>query len=340
MKKSVEQNFKVIFLLFFFLLISGTAGFATFRDLSPWVAFYETLHLMLSHFYDYNGEKDSFLIQLINLMLISGSLIIVVYVLKWFGDYFLGGQLKESLKRKKMDLNISKLKDHYIVCGYGRVGRQVAEELKNEGVSFVVLDKNKAEILAAEKKGYLFIEGDSTEEEILLKANVGKAQGLVSALGTDSENLFVTLAARSFNPDLFIVARASKDESVSKLEKAGADRVALPYQIGGYHMATMVMKPAVVDFLDILVDGKHDELQVEEIEIPEECSLVGKSLGSCFARKKTGATVLAINKADGDSKVNPSGDEVLQANDKLIILGTKQKLEKISDILDEEAEKV
>lgn len=335
-----EKNLKVIFALFFFLVFSGTVGFVYFRDLSPWVAFYETLHLMLSHFYDTNGEKEEFLLQLTNLMLISGSLIIVVYVFKWFGDYFFGGQLKENLKKKKMESNILKLEDHFIVCGYGRVGRQVAEELHNEGVPFIVVDRSKPDIQEAEKKGYLFIEGDSTDEGVLLKTNIKKAQGLVSALGTDSENLFVTLAARSDNEDLFIVARASREESVSKLEKAGADRVALPYQIGGYHMATMVMKPAVVDFLDVLVDGKHDELQVEEIVVPADSQLCGKTLGRALSRRKTGSTILAINKANGESKVNPSGEEVLQANDKLIILGTKDKLEKISDAVISETEKV
>lgn len=335
-----EKNLKVIFALFFFLVISGTIGFVYLRDLNPWVAFYETLHLMLSHFYDSSGEKEEFLVQLTNLMLISGSLIIVVYVFKWFGDYFFGGQLRENLKRKRMDTSISKMEDHYIVCGYGRVGKQIAEELHNEGVSFVVLDKNGSELEDAEKKGRLFIEGDSTEEEVLLKANVAKAQGLVAALGTDSENLFVTLAARSLNPELFIVARASKEESIPKLEKAGADRVCLPYQIGGYHMATMVMKPAVVDFLDVLVDTKHDELVVEEIVVPPESEIIGKTMGSVLSRKKTGSTVLAINKSSGESKVNPSGEEILGADDKLIILGTKEKLGKISDIVMKEAEKV
>lgn len=335
-----EKNLKVIFALFFFLVFSGTIGFIYLRDLSPWVAFYETLHLMLSHFYDTNGEKEEFLLQLTNLMLISGSLIIVVYVFKWFGDYFFGGQLRENLKRKRMDASISKLEDHFIVCGYGRVGRQVAEELNNEGVPFVVIDKSRTDIQEAEKKGYLFIEGDSTEEEVLIQANVKKAQGLVAALGTDSENLFVTLAARSDNAEVFIVARASREESVSKLEKAGADRVALPYQIGGYHMATMVMKPAVVDFLDVLVDGKHDELQVEEVVIPGDSYILGKTIGTVLSRKKTGSTVLAINKHSGESKVNPSGDEALEEGDKLIILGTKEKLEKISEIVMAETEKV
>ena len=333
-----DKNLKAIFILFFFLIISGTGGFMLLNDQSFGQALYQTLIILLTHFYHKVDEPLG--MKLLILMLIVGSLIIVVYVLKWLGDYFFGGQLRENLKRKRMDLGISKLEDHYIVCGYGRVGKQITEELHNEGVKFVVLDKNKSELEDAERKGYLFIEGDSTEEEVLLKANVAKAQGLVAALGTDSENLFVTLAARSFNPDLFIVARASKEESTPKLEKAGADRVCLPYQIGGYHMATMVMKPAVVDFLDVLVDTKHDELVVEEIIIPPESEIIGKTVGNALSRKKTGSTVLAINKRSGESKVNPSGEEILGADDKLIILGTKEKLEKISDMVIKEAEKV
>lgn len=329
-----EKNIKSIVLIFLALIVTGTLGFNFFKGTSVWVSFYETLHLMLSHFYDYGGEHEPPGVQLLSLILIAGSLIIVVYLFKVFGDYILGGQLKERMKRNTMNKTIAKLKDHYIICGYGRVGMQVAEELASEKVPFIVIDKSSEAVSKAEKKGFLCIMGDPTDDQSLQKANVAKAKGVLAVLNDDTDNLFITIAARGDNPDVFIVARASNEDNIKKFEKAGADRVALPYKIGGYHIATMALRPSVVDFLDVMVDGKHDELQVEELVISGESSLVGKSInGSRLSREKTKTTVLAINKPDGRSLINPSGKQILEANDKLIILGTKENLEDVADTL-------
>jgi len=149
-------------------------------------------------------------------------------------------------------------------------------------------------------------------------------------LGEDTDNLLLTLAARSLNPNLYIVSRCSFEENAAKLEKAGADRVAMPYQIGGYHMATMALRPAVVDFLDVIIDSKHDELQIEEVWVEEDSPLIGKPLTEYLSRKRTGATILAINRYDGTSVINPAGDEIIYSKDKLIIMGTKKQLETLA----------
>ncbi|MCL4387047.1 MAG: NAD-binding protein [Patescibacteria group bacterium] len=330
-----ERNIGIIFLLFLLLVFLGTIGFIVLKDMPPWLAFYQTSHLLLSHFYDYKGEAESFGIQVLTLILITGSLIIVVYIFKLFGDYFLGGALKQRIKEMNINKSIANLKDHFIVCGYGRVGKQVAEEFNNEKVKFVIIDRDKNELALADKKGYLYIVGDPTNEENLISAKIDKAKGLVAALGEDADNLFLTMSARSFNTDIFIVARANEEVNVKKFEKAGADRVALPYKIGGYHMGTMALRPAVVDFLDVIVDGNHKELQVEEVVVPPTSELVGQSIVERIPKGKTRVTILAINKADGRSIINPSGNDVLEANDKLIVLGTKNNLESVFKVVEQ-----
>lgn len=230
--------------------------------------------------------------------------------------------------------NISKMKEHYIVCGYGRVGTQVAEELFHDGAEFVIIDRDPREVKNASAKGYNAVCADPTMEESLVRANIGQAKALITCLGEDTDNLFVTLTARSLNSELYIVARANYDENIPKFEKSGANRVATPYQIGGYHMATMALRPGVLDFLDVIVDSRHDELEVEEIEVPRESFLVGKTIAGAISRDKTGVTILAINHKDGSSKVNPLGTEVIHQGDKLIVMGNREQLTAVADLVE------
>lgn len=309
------------------LLSLGTFSFYIFGGESLWESFYITITILLSHFY--HKVELPMGMQLLVLLLVFGSIIIIAYVLKLAAEYLFEGSIAERTKKKAMDKKIDKMEGHYIVAGYGRVGKQVAEELRDEEVDFVVIDKNPVETYAAAQDGCVVVEGDPIKEDVLEKAGIKKAKSLLACLGGDTDNLFLTLTAKSLNENLYIVSRASDDENVSKLEKAGADRVALPYQIGGYHMAAVALRPAVVDFLDVIVDGKHSELQVEEILVQRGSVLVGQRIGDYLSRKKTGATVLAINKKNGVSRINPSGDEVIERDDQLIVMGAKDQLEKI-----------
>jgi voltage-gated potassium channel len=261
--------------------------------------------------------------------LIVGSYLILAYIVSGSAEYLFEGQFSENRRKKRMGKKIADMEDHYIVAGYGRVGRQVAQELADEGVEFIVVDRSETEIKEATLKGYAAVMGDPIKEETLQAAGIERAKSLLAALGTDTDNLFLVLTAKSLNSDLYIVARASEEESVGKLEKAGADRVALPYQIGGYHMAAVALRPAVVDFLDVIVDGKHTEMQIEEIHAERGSKMVGAKITEFFSRKKNGITVLAINHPDGTSMINPSGDEIITRDDQLIVMGTKPQLEAI-----------
>jgi len=230
-----------------------------------------------------------------------------------------------------MEKTIQTLKDHFIVCGFGRVGSQVAEELFHERVPFVVTEREPSRVKKCQEKGYLCLLGDAAVgEEVLEKAGAKKAKCLIITVGTDAEALFIAVTAKSLNPELFIVARASSPEGASKLEKVGVERVALPYQIGGYHMANMALRPGVVDFLDIIVDTKHQEMVVEELEVQKNSPLFGTNVERHFNHNKNNqVVVLAIKKPDQSCIVNPGPDIILKDGDKLVLLGTKQSLIKV-----------
>jgi voltage-gated potassium channel len=312
------------------LLGIGTVGFSSFEHITYGEAFYQTILILLSHF-DHYGFHDPDSRKLVVFLMLS-SLVVVVYLLKWFAEYMMG--LGDNVRKRKMQLKISRLKDHYIVCGYGRVGSQVVKELANDDVGFVVLDRNQAKVDEAIAEGHLAMCADSTVEQALLSAGLLKAAGLIASLGEDSANLLVTLAARALNPNLYIVARANRQENDIKLKRAGADRVALPYQIGGYHMAAMALRPNVVDYIDIVnnANGATD-LQVEEMVVGQDSRLAGHHLGKALAEGDIGATVIAINGSDGTSRVRPSGKEVIYPGDRLIVLGARKDLNAASALI-------
>lgn len=319
-------------LLLVALMLLGTLVFLLMgHDLR--YSIFSTMIILLSHFK--HGTEDPLIEQATTIVLILGSYLVLAYIIRGSAEYLFEGEFRERRRKRKMAKVISKMEDHFIIAGYGRVGRQIADDLHDEGVDFIVVDRSESEIAIALKNGYNAVLGDPVKEETLIQANIRSAKSLLAALGTDTDNLFLTLTAKALNPDLFIVARASEEENISKLEKAGANRVTMPYQIGGYHMAAAAIRPSVVDFLDVMTDGKHSELQVEEINVDKGSSLVGQRIGEILSRKKTGATVLAINKYDGYSRINPSGEEMIERGDQLIVMGTKDQLETIQRNLSE-----
>lgn len=239
-------------------------------------------------------------------------------------------RILKKIKRRIMDRKISKIKNHFIICGFGRVGQQIAEELSHEKVPFVVIEKDPARVKIGEEKGWYILLGDSSvQEEMLKKARVDKARGLIIAIDKDADAVFVAVTAKSLNPNLFIIARASSPEEASKLEKVGVERVALPYKIGGYHMANMALRPSVVDFLDVVVDSEHQEMVVEELEVKENSLLLGQSVGNNFNCQNKNIVILAIKKADKSALIHPTSDVTLEKNDKIILLGTKIDIESI-----------
>jgi voltage-gated potassium channel len=320
---------KILATIFMALLTVGTAGFMILKDMSLWESFYQTLIILFTHFY--HEIKEPPIVQIFILFLIVGSFVIVAYIVKFFAEYIFEGTFKENRRKKTMDKNINSCHDHYIVCGYGRVGKQIADELAEEKAKFVVVDRDLAEVKEAEEKGFMVVHGDPTEERSLLKAGILKAKSVIIVPGSEVDSLYIVLSARSLNPDVYIIARAGREEGVAKIKKAGANKVTMPEQIAGYHMATMALRPAVVDFLDVIIDGKHDELQIEELQIRPGSEYINRPLSFYLSHIDNDVAVLAVNKVDGTTKVNPGGNEILSLNDRLILMGTRSQLEKVTD---------
>lgn len=312
------------------LLAGGTVGFYYYEPgIKLTEAFYQTLLLLLSHFDHYGFKSQPSRILVV--VLIVASYVLIAYLLKWAAEYMIG--LTTSVKQRRMKAKIDKLKDHTIICGLGRVGHEVAKELHHEGVPFVAVDKDAAKIDEATMAGYKTLHLDSTDEDSLKQAGILKAKTLIACLGEDSANLFVTLAARAFNPDIFIVARVNRSQNEKKLKNAGADRVAHPYKIGGFHMANMAMRSNLIDYMDIVATNGKEGLKVEEMEVAKEAKIAGHTLSKMLMEGHEGATVIAISGHDGNTVVKPTGKEVIYPGDKLIVLGTKQDLEEAAQLL-------
>ena len=229
-----------------------------------------------------------------------------------------------------MEAKIGKLKAHFILCGYGKVGQEIANIFKEEGVPFVILDINPERIARAEQAGYLCLLGDATSDEVLKEAGIEQAQGLVSAVGNDVDNTYISLSARQLRSDLFIEARASTEEAGKKLKRAGADRIILPYRIGARRMAMLALRPAVIDFIDTVIYRHGRELQMENVAVASNSLLVGLTVEEASHRSR--ATILAIGREDGKLLANPAREEIIKGKDQLIVMGTKKQLSTLEKI--------
>jgi voltage-gated potassium channel len=228
---------------------------------------------------------------------------------------------------------ISKLKDHYIICGLGRVGLEIASELESNNIEFVVVDKADEPIKTAKQNNWLYVQGDASNDETLLEAQITRAKGLFAALDSDSENVYITLSARTLNSSIFIVARATIHETINKLEKAGADRVVSPQIIGGRRMASMAIQPSICDFLDTIMKTEKSEIKLAEIEIKENSRLDGKSISE--AGKKYGIEALIVSVIEKGEKISvkkASGNTDIRHGHKIIAIGTGEQIEKLLDL--------
>ena len=231
-----------------------------------------------------------------------------------------------------MKTKIAQLKGHFILCGFGRVGEAIARTFKAEGMPFVIVDNRPDCIARLEKAAYLYVDGDATRDEVLKEAGIEQARGLVAAVGTDTDNTYITLSARGLHPNLFIEARASSEEGAKKLERAGANRVISPHAIGGRRMAMLALRPAVVDFIDTVTYSRGREIQLENVAIGQDSRLVGQTIKA--ARNKTDITALAVRKKNGTLIPNPSDEEVIEEGDQFIVIGTKARLAALEEALE------
>jgi voltage-gated potassium channel len=267
----------------------------------------------------------------------SGQLWTIVLLITGVGTLFYAavssvelvveGTIRGYFGRRRMEAAIGKLKGHQILCGYGRVGRQVAAEFASDDVPFVIIEQDPETVAECVEEGYLVVLGEASDDVVLEEAGVRRARGLVAAVDSDADNVFVVLSARKINPQLHIVARASSDESAAKLEMAGADRTLSPYAVGGRRLASLATQPMIVDFLDIVTRGeKGIEFRLEEFDVPEDSSIADRTIGELRIGERTGAMILATRNKEGTFDTTPYANDRLRAGDTLIVLGTREQI--------------
>lgn len=314
------------------VVVFGTAGYCLIERWPLLDALYMTVITLASvGFREVHDLSDQG--RLFTIVLIVSGTGIIVYTIGSLAQFTIEGQLQSLLGRKKVEKGISKLKDHYIICGYGRIGALIARELRAKPLPFVVVEQSPILCDKLNNDGYLFVQGNATDDETLLSAGILHARGLITVVTSDTDNVYITLTARGLNPDLFILARAGEEGSEKKLQRAGATKVISPYTIGATRMAHAILRPSVMDFIEIATAGQNFELQLEEILVSTSSILVGKTLITSGIRKELGLIVVGIKKGDGQMVFNPPPDISIEVGDILISLGQQtaiQNLERIA----------
>lgn len=314
------------------VLLIGTFGYMIIEDWSLLDALYMTVITITTVGYGeiHNVDEMGRIFTIILIFMGMGS---VAYTAGVMAQAMVEGQLQLALGRRKLGQKIKGLRDHYIICGYGRIGRVIINELKSHGIPLVVVDSNPELRGGMEHEVIPFIIDDATSEEVLLEAGVERAKGLVAVVLSDADNLFITMTARLLNQNLFILSRADEEATQRKLLRAGANRVVMPYLIGGQKMAQTIIRPAVTDFLEVTVHDKGIELKMEELVVGEKSRLNGVMLIDSKIRQEMNVIIVAIQKRSGQMIFNPSSQAKIEAGDILIALGHTTELERLVEIL-------
>lgn len=328
-----SRNILVAAVLLVLVVGGGTAGYMVLEGWSFLDSLYMTLITLTTVGFGEVHPVDS-QGRLLTMLIIISGIGVGGYLIGTLTQMMVEGRLLHVLGRKKLERQIRTLKDHYIICGYGRVGRIVCEEIrKSRPAPLVVIEKDSNLTARIEEDGHLYVAGDATEEDSLLKAGVQWARGLVTALDSEADNVYITLTARGLNPNLFILARAGRIGSEKKLLHAGANRVVSPHQIGGFRMAQALLRPTVTDFIDFAVHDPDIELKMEEIPVKPNSQLADVSLVESGIRKQLDLIIVAIKKSTGEMLFNPASHTRVQIGDTLIALGQKKNLVTLSELL-------
>lgn len=311
------------------LLIILSVGVAGYTLIEGW-SFIEATYMVVITLFTV-GFKEvhelSTLGRILTMIIIVSGVGTALYAVGQIGEIIVEGQIFGYRRRKRMERKIKEMKDHYIICGFGRVGHQVAEEFANAGMPYVVIDAKPETADELEPRGIPYVVGDVTSDKNLEEAGIKRAKGLIASADSDTANVFVTLAARALNRDLYVVARAGDIDAGEKLKMAGANRVISPYFISGRRMAALAIRPVASDFLDTVMHGEHLEFSLREIIVPDKSPLINKSLEDAKIRQKSGATVLAIRKPDGGFNLQPLAMSKIEKGDILVVIGAQEQLE-------------
>ena len=326
------REFSLLGLSVLVIVAFGTIGYATVEGWPVFDSLYMTIITLASiGFQEVHPLSDSG--RLFTMILIVLGFGVVSVVLTTLAHKIIQQEVTWLFKQTKFDRIMRKMKEHTILCGYGRLTRIAAEALKSSGQPLIIIDAIEERCIQAEQKGYVVLKGDATQEQTLIKAGIANAKQLVSLLPKDSDNLYVILTSRELNPNLFILSRAEDEMGEKRLKKAGASKIVSPYRVGGQKIADGLLRPYVTDFIDLAGSESGHALQIEEIIIPGNSPLNGKNLKDSGIRQKTNIIVAAIISKDGNMQFNPSGDALLEAGSTLIGIGFKSDFNALEGIL-------
>jgi voltage-gated potassium channel len=316
-------------LLLAMVFVGGVLGYMVIEGWSFWDAFYMTVITVTTV-----GYREVHAMSRAGELFTSALLLVGVgtalYTFTLAATIVVEGGLQARLGRRRVARMIDDLEQHFIVCGFGRIGTVIADEFAQQQIPFVLVERDPARVQEALERGMLVVEADASHEETLRKLHIERARGLVAALGTDAENVYAVLTARVMAPGLFIVGRAETEDAERKLRRAGADRVVSPYAIGAQQMAQTALRPAVVDFVKLATQAGNIDLAMEQIVVTAPSPLVGQSLVESNLRQRFGVIVVGIQRARGKMEFNPSPDAGIQDGDQLVVLGRPESLKELS----------
>lgn len=333
MRRAFQSKTFLALLALFLVFLAGVLRFKFYSDYT-WVdAIYMTIITITTV-----GFKEVHPLtegdKIFTSVLILSSIFIVGYAIKVISEGILSSNNIGNLRQRRVQQKIDHLEQHTIVCGFGRNGQQASHKLQAYDKDFVVIEQDHEIIEKEHEEGMLYVDGDATDDEILLKAGIERASALICALPKDADNLFVVLSARQINPKLKIISRATEETSYKKIKLAGADNIIMPDRIGGDHMASLVVVPDLVEFLDNLtVSGENDSIYVEQISFEHVCpSGKEQAIEDLDLRRKTGCSIIGYKTPEGDYIVNPEPATVLQSKSKLIVIGRPNQIEELKEV--------
>ena len=318
-------GWRLLALLILALMALGTAGYVLIEGWPIWDAFYMTVITITTVGYA-EVHPLSGVGQAFTVVIILTGVGTFFYAFTLFMTLLTEGKWAERRERRRLARMLDDLTEHFIICGFGRMGEIIAREFARHNVPFVVIERNAERMHLAMEQGFVCVEADASNEDVLRRVHIDRARGLVAAVSTDAENVYAVLSARLLRPDLFIVGRAETDDARTKLKRAGADRVISPYHLGGVQLAQTALRPAVVDFVQLATSSENMDLNLEQVHIDERSSLSGRSLLDAALRQRFGVVVVGIRRASGTMDFNPEPETVIRAGDDLVVLGRAASL--------------
>jgi voltage-gated potassium channel len=310
------------------IIAGGTAGYVVIEGWGAWDAFYMTIITVTTVGYE-EIHPLSRTGEVFTVALLLSGVGAALYTFTLLATVVVEGGLPKRLQRRRHERMLDTITDHFIICGYGRIGSIVAHQFRRQRIPYVVIERNAERLQTAIEEGALGVEADASREDVLKRVGIERARGLIAAVGTDAENVYAVLTARVLRPELFIIGRAETEDATLKLKRAGADRVISPYQIGGVQMAQTALRPAVVDFMELATSSENLELGMEQITIATGSTMAGRSILEANLRQRHGVIVIGIQREDSRMEFNPEPDTAIRPGDKLVVLGRPESLKRL-----------